>query len=88
MASQHLPRDLVRPSSGFYNSLKRRRQVMTEKVRADISVIVVIKDVKTNCFETEQLITMQCKKSKACVVFFLHQGTKIYETLLRLSISY
>jgi len=88
MAAQHLPRDLVRPSSGFNNSLKRRRQVMTEKVRADISVIVVIKDVKNNCFETEQLITMQCKKSQACVVFFLHQGTKIYETLLRLSISY
>jgi len=73
MAAQHLPRDLVRPSSGFNNSLKRSgrsRQVMTEKVRADISVIVVIKDVKTNCFETEQLITMQCKKSQACVVFF------------------
>jgi len=26
MAAQHLPRDLVRPSSGFNNSLKRRRR--------------------------------------------------------------
>jgi len=28
MAAQHLPRDLVWPSSGFNNSLKRRRTVL------------------------------------------------------------